>query len=244
MGEKKTITLEDICRNQLANERASSEDLYALVEEVVEAQNITAQKAAHAKQVMDDPMESTDARAARQMAEDVEHKSRRLSVLEGKLRDHLAKRLSEERRDAYVADSAKIAIVRDQASTRFHRVPELVGELASIYGEAHKINKLVDELHLRAPSGFDERLAKVEAHAGGNGHGDMQKTVLFLDGKQIWPPTTTFDPSIIPVPSYSEAYTSNWWRAGQKQKELDEARAAQELEAAKIAKAQFYGQRP
>jgi hypothetical protein len=59
-----------------------------------------------------------------------------------------------------------------------------------------------------------------------------------------WPPPHRFDPSLFaPVQVGDPRLTTDgWWEVGEEQRAIEQERQRHEMEAAEIARKQFYGQ--
>ena len=227
----------------MQNPNASSEAIYEAVESCIErAQELEKLMATEAAKASDPTVTSSDGgRAARTASEDARLAAARHRKLEQILRDSLERVLDRELRDRWSKNHQRVGAVIERTDVRFDRLPGLIEEMASILADCKHANSLAAELALHAPSGEARRFTPYRDR-------DRElfaRTVLYLNGAQIYPPRQTLDVTMIAPPQGFDLRYSSRWHESQTRERLErEAKQAEELEAAKVAKAQFYGQRP
>ena len=143
--------------------------------------------------------------------------------------------------------------MRDPASERFRRIPELFAEIVDIFNEAMQADVLVNEANSGAQAGESSRLLRTEEHARDlEGFTRarpslMKETVLIdFDGRQIWPPRSSVGAAYAAMMSpvehrqYEGEASGNWWQRGQQVN----VRQGQEMQRIEKEKNEFYsGQR-
>ncbi len=244
MTDKQAKDIEAQAQRVLQNpNNASSEAIYELLESCIDrAQELEKRMATEAAKASDPTVTSSDGgRAARTASEDARLDAARHRKLELMLRDLLERVLDREQRDRWNSDHQRVGVVIEQTDVGFNRLPGLIEEMASILADCQHADALSSELAVRAPAGEDRRFTRYRDRD----RELFDRTVLCFGGVQLYPPRTTIDVERIcpPVP-HRRAWTSEWWRDGQEQRQRDEARVADELQRMQREKEEFYGQRP
>jgi hypothetical protein len=251
--KQRPVPLEQRITAALADADMNSADLATLIQET-ETAIVAAEQSAEAERTKGlDPTLSPDAKAAREAMQAAEFARDRLRTVLPRLRSRLAEVEAREYAQRWEADYRQAEALRDAAARRFARYPALVHELIEIILEAQSVDAEVSRVNGLALPGEHRRLRSVELKSRGLANFSISNPSVIdmvrlpdweRSERMLWPPHRPIDPAMV-VPMQvgdPRLTTDRWHEVGEEQRAIERERQRRELEAAEIARKQFYGQ--
>jgi hypothetical protein len=255
--EKRQITppLDHRIQQALAgNVVGTSAALLDLIQETETAAAVAEQKVADDRAKSLDPLTPFDEDAVQRLAAD-DIRAQRLRAAckpKGALAQRLSVLLADEAAADWDREHHRVEQLCNEAAEQLAEFPQLAAKMVAAFRKALHADAERSRLHGNAAPGEHRRIKSVEQIARGLDRGFdanlpsvIANTVLpnWQGGDALWPEKRESFATVI-APSFDPAFSSEWWKAGERERLAEQERREAEDEAAAIAKMEFYQGRP
>ena len=214
------------------NTTATATDLAALIAETTAAIDQTAM--AERDKALD-PMRSPDANVARAAMNDAEFICNRLRTMLPRLQARYTDVEAQEYLARWKADRDDVEKLRDAAAAEFSKCRALMEQIAIIFSNTEAVAKECSRVNGTSPPGQrhiqgPELTARHLAGFSASDPSVLKSTVLFWDGKKIWPPVQKPISVLMASPPQHDArFSSDWHAAHSGADQKDQPNANQKM---------------
>jgi hypothetical protein len=230
-----TITIDQKIGAALSSANVTAPAIAALLFEVEKALADAEQNAVATRKASLDPIAFQDAASARASVEIATLTVDRLRAAQSQLIKRYTEVETAEALSRWQADRDRVEKLRDQAAAEFSKCRALIEQIAIIFSNTEAVAKECSRVNGASPPGQrhiqgPELTARHLAGFSASDPSVLKSTVLFWDGKQIWPPPQKPISVLMASPPQHDArFSSDWHAARSGTDQKDQPNANQKM---------------